>query len=87
MLQKRCKNTEDSILLCLVIGMNFKSIQPLQRLIALKNLAGFLSLPQVTEIYIFLSYKFNVIIISLGFCIAGSSRECIFLVNGFISII
>ncbi|XP_026809474.1 dystroglycan [Rhopalosiphum maidis] len=43
---KRCKNSEDSILLCLVIGMNFKSIQPLQRLIALKNLAGFLSLPQ-----------------------------------------
>ncbi|XP_050422099.1 dystroglycan 1 [Adelges cooleyi] len=43
---KRCKNNKDSILLCLVIGMNFKSIQPLQRLIALKNLAGFLSLPQ-----------------------------------------
>ncbi|XP_050539992.1 dystroglycan 1 [Daktulosphaira vitifoliae] len=43
---KRCKVSEDSILLCLVIGMNFKSIQPLQRLIALKNLAGFLNLPQ-----------------------------------------
>ncbi|VVC32541.1 Hypothetical protein CINCED_3A011068 [Cinara cedri] len=43
---KKCGSNQDSILLCLVIGMNFKSIQPLQRLIALKNLAGFLNLPQ-----------------------------------------
>lgn len=31
--------------------MNFKSIEPIQRLNALKNLAGFLNLPQVSELY------------------------------------
>jgi len=78
-LQKRCKNTEDSILLCLVIGMNFKSIQPLQRLIALKNLAGFLSLPQVRITLFKCLIVTNSIF--LGCCVISASRKCIFLVN------